>query len=95
MRTIPTVAAALFVAVLAGCSAAPVAPQSQAKASVGEAKASYYTKLVDFDYMKQQVSIPPKAGLVIIDARPTRLYDQGHIPGAIGIPDSQFDSLKG
>jgi rhodanese-related sulfurtransferase len=44
--------------------------------------------------MRQNVSIPPKKGVVIIDSRPAaRQYDPGHIPGAINIPDSQFDKL--
>ena len=31
---------------------------------------------------------------MIIDSRPAaRQYDPGHIPGAINIPDSQFDKL--
>jgi rhodanese-related sulfurtransferase len=33
---------------------------------------------------------------VIIDSRPKRpKYDKGHIPGAISMPDSKFDELKG
>ncbi len=35
-----------------------------------------------------------KAPLTLIDARPkARKYDVGHIPGAINLPDSQFDKL--
>lgn len=35
-----------------------------------------------------------KASFTLIDARPKeRKYDLGHIPGAISLPDSQFDSL--
>ncbi len=34
--------------------------------------------------------------VVIIDSRPTRpKYIQGHIPGALSIPDKKFDELKG
>jgi rhodanese-related sulfurtransferase len=33
---------------------------------------------------------------VIVDSRPTRpKYVKGHIPGAISIPDRQYDELKG
>ena len=58
-------------------------------------KDGWYNKaLVDFDFVKQNVSIPPKKGVMIIDSRPAaRQYDPGHIPGAINIPDSQFDKL--
>ena len=92
--TTTTLVAGLLLTALVGCSGPVVAPSSQAKASVEQAQSNYYTHVVDFDYMKQQVSIPPKAGLMIIDARPARLYDPGHIPGAISIPDSQFDKLQ-
>ena len=35
-----------------------------------------------------------KAPLTLVDARPKdRKYDKGHIPGAISLPDSQFDKL--
>jgi rhodanese-related sulfurtransferase len=38
--------------------------------------------------------IDEKANMVLIDARPKeRKYDLGHIPGAISLPDSQFDKL--
>ena len=34
--------------------------------------------------------------MVIVDSRPTKpKYVKGHIPGAISIPDSQFDKLTG
>ncbi|WP_088286050.1 rhodanese-like domain-containing protein [Ideonella sp. A 288] len=35
-----------------------------------------------------------KAPMTLVDARPKdRKYDKGHIPGAINLPDSQFDKL--
>jgi rhodanese-related sulfurtransferase len=66
-----------------------------ADAAAIQPKDGWYKKaLVDFDFMRQNVSIPPKKGVVIIDSRPAaRQYDPGHIPGAINIPDSQFDKL--
>jgi rhodanese-related sulfurtransferase len=88
----------LFVAVLAGLAAAPMIYPVQAFAADAAAiqpKDGWYTKaLVDYDFMRQNVSIPPKKGVVIIDSRPAaRQYDPGHIPGAINIPDSQFDKM--
>jgi rhodanese-related sulfurtransferase len=54
----------------------------------------YNKALVDFDFMRQNVDIPPKKGVMIIDSRPAaRQFDPGHLPGAINIPDSQFDRL--
>ncbi len=86
---------------LAVCTALVVVPMTYpvqtyaADAAVIQPKDGWYNKaLVDFDFVKQNVSIPPKKGVVIIDSRPAaRQYDPGHIPGAINIPDSQFDKL--
>ena len=66
-----------------------------ADAATIQPKDGWYNKaLVDYDFMRQNVSIPPKKGVMIIDSRPAaRQYDPGHIPGAINIPDSQFDKL--
>ena len=72
----------------------PVATYA-ADATAIQPKDGWYSKaLVDYDFVKQNVSIPPKKGVVIIDSRPAaRQYDPGHIPGAINIPDSQFDKM--
>lgn len=57
-----------------------------------QAKEGWYKSLVDFDFVRQNVDIPPKKGVVLIDSRPAaRQYDPGHIPGAVNIPDTQFD----
>jgi rhodanese-related sulfurtransferase len=49
---------------------------------------------VSAGYMKKQIDA--KADMVIVDSRPKRKkYDKGHLPGAISIPDSQFNKLKG
>ncbi len=59
-------------------------------------KEGWYNKLVDVEFVKQNVDIPPKKGVMLIDSRPTaRQYDPGHIPGAINIPDSKFDKMTG
>jgi rhodanese-related sulfurtransferase len=48
---------------------------------------------VSADHMKKQIA--GKADMVIVDSRPKRKkYDKGHLPGAISIPDSQFNKLK-
>ena len=61
-----------------------------------KAKEGWYGKLVDIEFVKQNVDIPPRKGVMIIDSRPTaRQYDPGHIPGAISIPDSKFDQMVG
>ncbi|MFA4968009.1 MAG: rhodanese-like domain-containing protein [Sulfuritalea sp.] len=88
----------LYVAILASLAAAPMvfpATVYAADAATIQPKDGWYNKaLVDFDFVSQNVSIPPKKGVMIIDSRPAaRQYDPGHIPGAINIPDSQFDKL--
>ena len=88
----------LFVAVLASLAAAPMVypvTANAAEAAAMQPRDGWYNKaLVDFDFVHQNVSIPPKKGVMIIDSRPAaRQYDLGHIPGAVNIPDSQFDKL--
>ena len=47
---------------------------------------------VSVAYIKKQMD--EKAALTLVDSRPKeRKYDLGHIPGAINLPDSQFDKL--
>lgn len=88
----------LCVAVLASLAAAPMvypAATYAADSAVIQPRDGWYNKaLVDYDFVRQNVSIPPKKGVMIIDSRPAaRQYDPGHIPGAINIPDSQFDKM--
>lgn len=57
-----------------------------------QVKDGWFKALVDFDFMRQNVGIPLKKRVMIVDSRPAaRQYDPGHIPGAVNIPDSQFD----
>ena len=47
---------------------------------------------VSVAYIKKQID--EKAPHTLVDSRPKeRKYDKGHIPGAINLPDSQFDKL--
>lgn len=85
----------LVAAIIAGIFATPfintVAAQG-ANVAATQVKEGYYKTLVDYDFMRQNVDIPLKKGVMIIDSRPAaRQYDPGHIPGAVNIPDSQFD----
>lgn len=82
------VALALPVALPAALMSAPVHAQQEAK------KFEQYRHLVDHDFVKGYVDIPPKPGVTLVDSRPAgRKYGPGHIPGAINIPDSDFDKL--
>jgi rhodanese-related sulfurtransferase len=95
MQSKRTILATLVLALFAASPLAVYAPAaSAADAAAVQAKEGWYKNLVDFDYMKGQVEIPPKAGVTLVDARPAaRKYDLGHIPGAISIPDSQFEKM--
>ena len=63
-----------------------------ADAGVLQPKEGWFKVLVDFEFVRQNVDIPPRKGVMIIDSRPAaRQYDPGHIPGAVNISDSQFE----
>ena len=71
------------------------APAHGQTASLQAAQANYYKNLVDFDFVKQWVQIPPKKGVMLIDARPAaRKFNPGHIPGSVNIPDDKFEQMK-
>jgi hypothetical protein len=54
-----------------------------------------FKDIVDVKFVKQYIKIPAPKGVMIVDSRPTKAkYDNGHIPNAVSIPDSQFDKLK-
>jgi len=96
MQSKHIILATLVLSVSLGCAntSATQPAANPAAAATAQAKEGWYKNLVDFDYMKSQVEIPPKAGVTVIDSRPAaRKYDVGHIPGAINIPDSQFDKM--
>lgn len=49
-------------------------------------------QLITFDVLAPLVEKGPQAGnFAIVDARPGKLFLEGHIPGAISIYDAQFD----
>ncbi len=82
------VALALPVALPATLLSGPAQAQQEVK------KDGWYRNIVDIEFVKPYVDIPPKPGVAFIDSRPAaRQYDPGHIPAAINIPDSQFDKL--
>ncbi|PKO49602.1 MAG: rhodanese-like domain-containing protein, partial [Betaproteobacteria bacterium HGW-Betaproteobacteria-21] len=88
--------AAVALAFIAGQSAAqPAAPAAEQQAS--ESTLVRYQKVVDFDYVKPLATLPRKVeeGALFIDSRPeARRYDIGHIPGAINLPDTQFEKMS-
>ena len=64
-------------------------------ASVLEQVKSAGFEIVDFDYVKGKVGdgLRKFNQVVIIDARPERMYDTAHIPSSINIPDTKFEQF--
>lgn len=87
----------LVVAMLAALVAAPLMLTHTAYAADAPAvqmREGYYKNIVGFDFVRTQVDIPLVKGVVLIDSRPAaRQYDPGHLPGAINLPDTQFDKF--
>ena len=84
-----------FTAVLAASLFALLgSPSFAADAPIAPRDGWYNKALVGFEFVRDNVDIPPKKGVAIIDSRPAaRQYDPGHLPAAINIPDTQFDKL--
>ncbi|MCX7896935.1 MAG: rhodanese-like domain-containing protein [Rhodocyclaceae bacterium] len=85
----------LFLVAAAFVAAPLSAPVHAQPASAAQAKEGWYKHIVDFDFVKPHAELPrdDKAAL-LVDSRPAaRRYDIGHIPGAINIPDTQFEKL--
>ncbi len=56
-------------------------------------RSGWYKEIVDTEYVAQHVVIPPRDDVMIVDSRPSRKYDKGHIVTAVNIPDTQFEKL--
>jgi len=85
MRLALVAAAFAFAAIHAAPAAdAPVAP-----------KDGWYRTVIDLKAFSEYAVIPTRDDVTIIDSRPARKYDEGHIPGAINIPDTLFDRKAG
>lgn len=54
----------------------------------------YYPKIVDADFVAQYAKIPQRKDVVIVDSRPLKKYDKGHIVPAIGIPQRKLADMK-
>lgn len=53
----------------------------------------WYKEIVDAGFVSQYATVPPKKDVLIVDSRPARKYNKGHIVPAINISNSQFDKL--
>ena len=53
-----------------------------------------FHNIADVTLVQQYAKVPQPEGAMIIDSRPYKpKYVNGHIPAAVGIPDSQFDKM--
>ena len=94
MKTKHRILTAIFLAAFVAAPLTSTIAVAAEPAAAPQAKANHYTKLVDIDFVKKYAVIPVRTDVMIIDSRPAgRKYDVGHIPGAVNIPDTQFDEL--
>jgi len=82
---------ALLMTISFGCATT----QKAAAPAKAEVQADWkFHDIVDVNFVQEHVKIPMQEGVMLIDARPKRAkYDNGHIPMAVSIPDSQFDKM--
>jgi hypothetical protein len=74
-----------------GCATAEKAPQAE-KAAVDTSW--HFHDIVDAAFVAQYAKLPMPKNVMIIDSRPKKpKYDNGYIPTAVSIPDSQFDKM--
>lgn len=88
----------VYAGLLAVLAAAPgdmlIVHANAADTALTEAKAGWYSLLVDAEFVAKYAILPKPDGVQLIDSRPAaRKFDPGHIPTAINIPDSDFDKL--
>jgi len=67
----------------------PVFAANQAK----EKPDWWYKEVVDAGFVSQYATVPPKKNMLIVDSRPARKYNKGHIVPAINISNSQFEKM--
>lgn len=89
-RNIITLLALVFfsgVLLLAGCT-----PDKTVKTAETEDRSWMFHDIVDADFVKAHMEIPMPGNVMLIDSRPYKTkFIQGHIPGAVSIPFSEFD----
>lgn len=56
-------------------------------------RSGWYKDIVDTGYVAQYAVIPSRDDVMIVDSRPSRKYDKGHIVPSVNIPDTQFEKL--
>ena len=73
----------LLLLLVSGCASGPT-PQP-----------GWYSQIIRYDEVSELAVLPARQDVMIVDSRPAaRKYDKGHIPTAISLPDTNFDSLQ-
>lgn len=69
--------------------------EAKASAKVKEYVANHKLEIVDFDYVNNAVGkgLRKSATAIILDARPLKKYQISHIPSALALPDTKFQSM--
>jgi rhodanese-related sulfurtransferase len=53
----------------------------------------YYGDIVDFAFVRAHATVPMREDVMIIDSRPARKYDVGHISPAVNIPERKLEQM--
>jgi len=81
--------------VISSCSAAfaclLIATALPAAQETQKQPAWQYNNIVDAEFVGKYATVPKKDDVLIVDSRPARKYDQGHIVPAINISNTAFD----
>ncbi|OGR21928.1 MAG: sulfurtransferase [Desulfobacula sp. RIFOXYA12_FULL_46_16] len=74
---------------LTGCTTVKTAKTAETQS---EDRSWMFHDIVDAEFVKAHMDIPMPANVMLIDSRPYKTkFIQGHIPGAVSIPFSEFD----
>ena len=53
-----------------------------------------YPKIVDYAFVQEHAMVPRREDVTIVDSRPGRKFNKGHIPVAVNISDTLFEQQK-
>lgn len=93
-------ALAVSVVFSAGCAQTPTSPAATSSAAVASPTAAApaaaqhvkYPHVVDYAYVKPHATlICSEDTALLVDSRPVKRFEAGHIPGSVNIPDPLFD----
>ncbi len=84
----------LALGLLAAMTSVALAATEAKKDAKTDAPFEKFHAIVDAAFVKKNIKVPHDENILIIDSRPYETqYVKGHIPTAVSIPDSKFDSM--